>query len=204
MMKKIFDMDGPVMGFLDGAGQLIVLSLLWILGCLPVITICTSNAALYHAVMRSVRQGEGSAVREFFTSYQENLFRGIALTLLLVGLPVGLEAVSIFVMNSVVPYGVIFVCMILDFFVLVYAGPVLSRSHRGIGDILKLSFAMSLQYAHYTFLFLVGSAVLLVLTWQVLPMAMALIIPGLWTFGVTFLMERVLGKYLPPDTDRDD
>lgn len=204
MMKKIFDMDGPVMAFLDAAGQLIVLSFLWILGCIPIITICTSNAALYRAVMRSVRQGQGGAVREFYTSYQENLFRGIALTLLLVGLPVGLEAVSIFVMNSVIPYGMVFVCMILDFFVLTYAGPVLSRCHCGIGDTLKLSFVMSLQYAHYTLLFLVGSAVLLVLTWQVLPMAMALIIPGLWTFGVTFLMEKVLGKYLPPDTDRDD
>lgn len=204
MIKKIFDMDGPVMGFLDGAGQLIVLSLLWILGCVPVITICTSNAALYRAVMRAVRMGEGSAVREFCKSYQENLFSGIVLSLLLVGLPVGLEAVSIFVMNSVVPYGMIFVCMILDFFVLIYAGPVLSRSHSGIGGTLKLSFVMSLQYAHYTFIFLVGSAVLMVLMWQVLPMAMMLIIPGLWTFGVTFLMERVLGKYLPPDTDRDD
>lgn len=204
MMKKIFDMDGPVMGFLDGAGQLIVLSLLWILGCLPVITICTSNAALYRAVMRSVRQGQGSAVREFCKAYQENLLHGIVLSVLLVGIPVGLEAVSIFVLNSVIPYGVVFVCMILDFFVLIYAGPVLSRSHRGIGDILKLSFAMSLQYAHYTLLFLVGTAVLLVLTLLVLPMAMMLIIPGLWTFGVTFLMERVLGKYLPPDTDRDD
>lgn len=202
-MKKLLDVEGPVFGFLEKTGQLIVLSVLWLLGCLPGITLCTSCAALYHAVTRTVRGGQGTAVKTFAQSYRENLLPGMGLSLILVGALAGLEGISCFLLGSVMPTGVICVLMILDLFVLLYTGPVLDRFGLGIGKTLKLSFVLSLQYAHYTFVFLIGTLVLTVLQVYIFPMAGILLLPGVWCLAVSFLMEKALGRYTRTDDELD-
>ncbi|MGM9603441.1 MAG: DUF624 domain-containing protein [Faecousia sp.] len=199
MIRKRLNVDGPFLGFLGKCGQLIALSVLWLLGCIPVFTICTSCAALYHAVTRSVRGGEGSPVKEFYKCFRANLLNGAALSAILVGALVGLEAVSVFLMNSLIPAGVICVLMILDLFLLLYAGPVTARFQLGILETLKLSFVLSLQYAHYTFVFLIGTLALVVLQVFVLPMATVLFLPGVWCLVISLLMEKALNHYTPVD-----
>lgn len=194
-MKKLLDVEGPVFGFLEKSGQLIVLSVLWILGSLPVVTLCPACAALYHAVTCSVRGGQGDAVKEFGRSFRQNLVSGILLSILLIGALAVLEGISVFLLNSVVPTGVICVLMILDLFLMIYAGPVHSRFHSGILETLKLSFVLSLQYAHYTFLFLIGTLALVVLQVFVLPMAAVLFLPSVWCLVISLLMEKALERY---------
>ena len=194
MMKKLLDVEGPVFGFLEKCGQLIVLSVLWLLGCLPVITLCSSCGALYRGVTLSVRGGQGSTVKEFWKGFRENLLTGIALSLILLGALAALEGISIYLFGSVMPTGVICVLMILDLFLLVYTGPVMDRFRLGVVETIKLSFVLSLQYAHYTFVFLIGTLALAVLQVYILPMATILFLPGLWCFVCSFLMEKALNR----------
>ena len=203
-MKKLLDVEGPVFGFLEKTGQLIVLSVLWLLGCVPVVTLCASCGALYHTVTRSVRGGQGTAVKEFGRSFRENLIPGILLSLILVGALGVLEGISVHLLHSVIPTGVICVLMILDLFLLLYAGPVRARFHLGVLETLKLSFVMSLQYAHYTFVFLMGTLALVVLQAYVLPMAAVLFLPGAWCLVISFLMEKALNRYAPEDAGLEE
>ena len=46
-MRSIFDMDSPVMQAMNKLGSMIWISLLWLLCCLPAVTIGASTAALY-------------------------------------------------------------------------------------------------------------------------------------------------------------
>lgn len=202
MMKKLFDVEGPVFGFLDKFGQLILLSLCWLIGCLPVVTIVGANAALYYGVCKSIRFGQGSPVREFWRSYRQNFFRGMGVTVLLLG--TGALLVLGFVRISAAPGGFFAVGMILIGCMLCYAGPVLSRFRFGVGKAIKLSLVVSLQFAHYTLLFLVGTGLLLVGTVYVLPMAFALILPGVWCLLVTYPMEKVLRTYMPAKADKNN
>ena len=117
MMEKIWNPEGPVMGFLEKCGQLIVLSVLWLLGCLPIVTVCTSNAALYYAVMKSVRRGQGSAVREFWRSYRMNLLGGSVLTILFAAAAAALMALSYQLSGGMYPVGVAGIGWILILFV---------------------------------------------------------------------------------------
>ena len=204
MNKKRLDMDGPFLGFLVKFGQLIVLSALWLLGCIPVFTICTSCAALYHAVILSVRGGQGSPIKEFRKCYRAGLLDGAVLSLILVGALVGLEAVSVYLMHSLIPTGVICVLMILDIFLLIYVGPIMARFHLGVKETLKLSFVLSLQYAHYTLVFLIGTLALIALQVFVLPAATVLFLPGVWCLVISFLMEKALNHYAPVDDDLAD
>lgn len=201
MIRKLLDVDGPFLAFLEKFGQLIVLSVLWLLGCIPVLTLCTSCAALYHAVTQSVRGGRGSPVKEFWKSFRDNLITGVILSLILIGVLAGLEAVSVYLMHSLIPTGVICVLMILDIFLLFYVGPIVTRFHLGVVETLKLSFVLSLHYAHYTFVFFFGTLILVLLQAFVLPMAMALFLPGVWCLVISFLMEKALNHYSPVDDD---
>lgn len=204
MMRKLLDVDGPFLGVLEKIGQLIVLSVLWLLGCIPVLTTCTSCAALYHGVTFTVRGGEGSLVKEFWKSFRANLPSGAVLSLILVGALGGLEAVSVYLMHSLIPTGVICVLMILDLFLLLYVGPVMAKFRLGILETLKLSFVLSLQYAHYTFVFLIGTLVLAAVQVFVLPMATVLILPGAWCLVISFLMEKALNRYAPAKDGLDE
>lgn len=206
MMKKLWSMDGPVWNFLEKCGQLIVLSALWLLCCLPVVTFCSSCGALYQAVTLSVRGGQGNGATVFFRSFRENLLRGGGLSVILIGILVLLEGMSIYLMHSVFPSGVVCVLMILDLFALLYAGPVSARFRLGILQTLKLSFVLSLQFAHYTFVFLFGSLCLAALQIFVFPMAVILILPGVWCLGISFLMEKALNRYAGErdETDEDE
>lgn len=201
MIRKLLDVDGPFLGFLEKFGQLIVLSVLWLLGCIPVLTLCTSCAALYHTVTQSVRGGQGSPVKEFWESFRANLISGVILSLILIGVLAGLEAVSVYLMHSLIPTGVICVLMILDIFLLFYVGPIVARFHLDVVETLKISFVLSLHYAHYTFLFFLGTLILVLLQVFILPMATALFLPGVWCLVISFLMEKALNHYTPVDDD---
>lgn len=204
MKEKLFDTEGPLFGFLDKTGQMIVLSFLWLIGCIPIVTISTSNAALYYAAVKSIRRGQGSAIKEFFKSFRENLLAGVCLTVL-IGIALAmLEGLSYVLTGSLFPTGGSLAGMILICFAMCYTGPVMSRFRIGLIRIIKLSFLMSLQYAHYTLLFLVGTGVLIFLQMFFLPMGMIFILPGFWSWLSSFMMEKVLRRYMPPKADDDN
>lgn len=202
MIKEILNVEGPVIGFLDKIGQLIVLSVLWLLGCVPVITVGTSTAALYYAVIKSVRRGHGSAVREFFRSYRANLGRGICVTATAGVLAAGL--VILRGQGSGILSGIALTGMILLGSTAVYLGPVLSRFRISFGAVWKLAFVMSFQFAHYSLLLLAGTVALILLQFWVIPIAAVLILPGAWCFLSTFVMEKVLRSYMPEKAENDD
>ena len=67
----------------------------------------------------------------------------------------------------------------------------------GIGDTLRFSFVLSLQYAHYTLLLLLGTVTLTLLQIFVFPMALVLVLPGVWCWCSSFLLEKAMSRYSP-------
>ncbi|MBR4548443.1 MAG: YesL family protein [Oscillospiraceae bacterium] len=81
-MRKIFDMDNPVMRALSAAADLIVLNFLALLCSLPLVTLGASWAALSETTLRLVRAEEGALWKDFFRAFRANLKKGIPLGLL--------------------------------------------------------------------------------------------------------------------------
>ena len=82
MLESLFDPENAFMCFVNKIIDLVVLSILWVLGCIPVVTIGVSTAALYYAVTKSVRCQRGHAAKEFWRAYKSNLKRGIVFELI--------------------------------------------------------------------------------------------------------------------------
>ena len=81
-MRGIFNHDGPFFGIMEKVADLILLNLVWLLCCLPVITIGTSTVALYHVVWKLNAGESGPIVRTFFTVFRREWKQGTVLTFL--------------------------------------------------------------------------------------------------------------------------
>lgn len=194
-MRGLLSFEGPVIQFFHKTGEVILATMLFLLFCLPVITIGSSITSLYYAVIKSVRRERGYVTSEFMRSLKRTLGKGIILT---VGIIVwfGLLALGRMQAGShmILAYDVL---IILSIVVSVYIFPVLSRFEMKLTGIVKLSFVMSIRYFYYTILIIAGTAVLVWLQYYYLPMPCIFVLPGAWCYVVTFMMERALLAYMP-------
>jgi hypothetical protein len=58
-MNDFFDLDAPLFRFLTRVADMVILSLLWLIGSLPLFTLGISSTALYYAVNKSLIEDRG-------------------------------------------------------------------------------------------------------------------------------------------------
>lgn len=83
-MKNLFSLDSPVFRFLTKLGTLIMLSLCWLVCCIPLVTIGAATAALLRSCF-DLREDKGGIYRTFFKAFVSNLKLGTAVFLILGG-----------------------------------------------------------------------------------------------------------------------
>ena len=69
---KFWAIDSPVMRVLGRLGDIIILNMIFVAGCIPVITIGTSLSALYTVAMKMARGEDPSVWKEFWKAYKRN------------------------------------------------------------------------------------------------------------------------------------
>lgn len=74
-MNKLFGMDSPLMGALMKIGDLLCLSVLWLVLSLPIVTIGASSSALYAAVYHCLRRSKPGLWKHFWNAFRENFKR---------------------------------------------------------------------------------------------------------------------------------
>ena len=74
-MNRLFGMDSPLMTALMKIGDLLCLSVLWLVFSLPIFTIGASSTALYAAVFYCLRRNEAGVWKHFWKAFRENFKR---------------------------------------------------------------------------------------------------------------------------------
>lgn len=69
---KFWAIDSPVMRVLGRLGDIIILNMIFVAGCIPVLTIGTSLSALYTVAMKMTRGEDPSVWKEFWKAYKRN------------------------------------------------------------------------------------------------------------------------------------
>lgn len=201
-MEEWFGPEGKFMTLLDKAGQLILLNLFWLLGCILVVPAGGASVALYYAVIKSVRRGEGDSLQEFFLCFKANFLRGLGAELILAA-AAALTYLDLWVLQPGLLKNAVIVVSVVMAFVAMYIFPILSRFRMGIVSAFAMAFTMSIRYIHITLLLLLGTAALVALQIYILPIYTVLVIPSFWCFGTTYLMEKALRHYMPPKEESD-
>lgn len=74
-MNRLFGIDSPLMGALMKIGDLLCLSVLWLVFSLPIFTIGASSAALYAAVYHCLRRNEAGVWKHFWNAFRDDFKR---------------------------------------------------------------------------------------------------------------------------------
>lgn len=202
-MKGFFRAEGPFFSVASRIADMAVLSVMWIAGCIPLVTILTSTASLYQATVKCIRYDRGSAWREFLDAYQKNLKQGIVLTLLYgaAGALLGYGDFWIVYISQdrsgamFIPAFALFMLTIFWLVHVLWLVPVFSRFSNTLGNILRLNFVVSVRHMLKGMLLLAlfGAAVVCVRA----SLPFVLIFPSLLMLSGSYISEPVLHRYMP-------
>ncbi|MBQ7706327.1 MAG: YesL family protein [Lachnospiraceae bacterium] len=82
MSSEGFNYDNMFIRLLNRLGDVFILSIVFTLCCVPIVTIGPALTALYYTAMKGITVGEGYVAKYFFKSFKENLKQGIAIFLI--------------------------------------------------------------------------------------------------------------------------
>ena len=80
---NLLNEDNVVHVFLNKLGDIVIANLLFILCCIPVITIGPSLTALYHCMMRTVKGNNNGTTKTFFRAFKESFKQSLIIWLLI-------------------------------------------------------------------------------------------------------------------------
>ena len=201
-MNNIFNPDNALFTFLGKIFDVILLSVVFIIICIPVITIGPACTALYYATVKVIRRERGYLFREFFKSFKLNFKRaasvGVILTVAAIILTVDLITTWYSLGNGIggnILFGVYISISVLILGFFIYVFPVLSRFELTIKQLIKTVFVISIRHFPTTIIMIILTVAAFIGVY-IIPL-LVIIIPGVLTFLNSLLMEGILKKYMP-------
>ena len=202
MFHNFFNAENPIFRFTSRVLDILVLSALWVICSLPVVTIGPASAALYYSCVKCLRYKEPHPYGSFFSAFRQNLATGAAATVMVLLAALALAAVYAFLESMMIPdvFRVMYlVLMLVPMSVVTCAFPLLSRFTCTVGALLSNS--LRLTFRHLPRVVAAGAltvtaVVLTVLFWYY---GVMLLTPALCALLSTFLLEPVFRKYTPEE-----
>ncbi len=100
-MGRLFSYDSPIMQSINKIVDCVILSFLWLIFSIPIVTIGASSTALYYTVNKVIRHNRSHVWREFWGSFKSNFKQATIIWLILIVLYYLLGVDCIFVYNLV-------------------------------------------------------------------------------------------------------
>lgn len=83
-MKDFFNIDSPFMQLLSRVGDLIIVNVLYLICCVPIVTIGAATAALHKVAQDIVHDTDNGIFKTFLRAFRENFRQSTALWLMMV------------------------------------------------------------------------------------------------------------------------
>ncbi len=202
-MGGIFSVDGKFFTVTSKIVDMVVITLLWIVGCIPIVTIVTSTATMYHTTVKCIRYDRSKAYQEFIDTYKKNLKQGIQLTILygIFGAVIGFLDYQIFVMSQsrtstvfILAVGMLIIT-ILYLLNILWIVPVFSRFSNTFGKIVQLNYVIATRYFIRSIpMFLIIIAAVIVMLASI---PLVIIFPSLVMLLNSYFSEPGLHRYMP-------
>ena len=206
-MKALFGYDGPVINFLSKVGDCVLLSLLWILFSLPVITLGAATTGLYHAVRKILREDQNGIFAHFWEAFRDNFRQCAVITLVLLltfGI-LGMSAYSAWLLYEAGQVGAILPVLLGIILALavtwaLYLFPCVDRFRSTTRRILSACAQVAGINIFWSLALLLLFCLSVALT-VMLPVGLA-VMPAAGMFGSSIILEHVFKKYM--ETDDED
>ena len=194
----------PLFSLLNQLGQLILLSILWTICSLPVITIGASTAALYYTVVKVLRRNQDSLFAAFFREFRSNFLQSLNINMVFLcyfgilayfaiprlsaaqsGADIGFYALVGLAILGALPLSLVY--------------PTISRFYHKGGSLVRFLLMVIGKHPHIVLgcTLLLAAGILLVLS----NPAALLFVPGVVCYVQSLLLEPVFRKYSAADSD---
>lgn len=195
----IFRYDGPLVRALTRAANMMIVSVLYLLSCLPMITLLPASAALYTVTVEVIRHSGEGVVKAYFKAFKEELKPGIVLSLLTIASACLLIVCLHFGYQMAHHWWGLVYFSIGMLLALLWAGmalhgpAVLARFAVDLGNRLRLMLYFPMKHPFKTLLLLLLLA-LIVFFCDFFPLFI-LIAPGLFTDFACAAMEPAIARF---------
>ena len=204
MFRNLLRPDSGLMVTMTQLTDAIFLSLFWILGCLPVVTIGASCAALYDAAYRGFRQGEKHSWQRFWRVFRDNWKAGIVPTVLFLILLGLLVKGLVLVWNGAVLGRISWMLFsaagflgVLALGILSLLFPLLSRFENTLGMLLKNTVLLGIAYLPRTLaLGIVNGVAIFLCARFVFPL---FFLPALAALISSLFVEPIFKPFMPEE-----
>lgn len=206
MARGIFHPDSALMITVNQITDCIFLSLFWLLGCIPVVTIGGSLAALYDSVYHGFRKGDKHTWQRFLYTFRNNWKAGLAPTVAFLAAVSALGRALIALWNSAVAGSISWMVFsgaaftgVVILGVLSIMFPMLSRFENSFSGLLKNTFCLAMVNLPRTLgLGLLNAVTVFLCTFYVLPL---FFLPALAALIGTLFIEPMFKPYMPSEED---
>lgn len=188
-------------------GDCILLSLLWIVASLPLVTIGASTTALYYSVIKVLREESGGVWKSFWHSFRVNFKQstliGVPILLACVFWAMTLEAMAVADQSGEPLYTVAMVLLGFAVMWLHYIFSYLARFTDKTRVVLRNSFLICIMNFPRSLLLLVVFVLLVIVMFMAMPGTLMLmfLIPAAYLWLASLLLEGAYQKYMEPEEE---
>lgn len=212
---KLFDLNSPLMRGLAKVWDLIALNFLFMLCCLPVVTIGASVTALFSVELKLVRNEEGSIVKAFFQAFASNFKKSTAVHLLFLIIAFILLADFLFVFYSVADQGPVTYLLLgaSGFLALItamtmqYIYPLLAMFENSVSHTIQTALVLSVRHLPITLALMVLSfapvLIMLIPNENVIGFAYLMLLIGFSSLALlqSYFLRKVFDQNTPQTGD---
>lgn len=205
-MKALFGYDGVLINFFGKIADCVILSLLWLVCSLPVITMGAATTAMYHTVYKSMRQGYGGIWANFWEGFRDNFKQSTLIWLILLVLYgiLGASAWSAYLLLEAQIVGIMPLILVALVTAVVtmwtqYLLPSVARFNGETKQILKACAAVALLNLFWSIALLAVLVAVVVLICME-PLSL-LVLPGVGMYVSSLILEHYLPKYAEPEEE---
>ncbi|MCR5001134.1 MAG: DUF624 domain-containing protein [Lachnospiraceae bacterium] len=216
-MGKIFSLDSPFVQFMNKVADIMWLNILFVICCIPVITIGASITAMYYVTLKMVRNEEAYITKSFFKSFRLNFKQATAIWLILLAAG-GLLAIDYAIMSgrmgveigngtvATVMQVLLITVSVFYIFTATFVFPVLSKFYNSIKNTVKNAFIMSIRHFPVTLACIAVMIVvaLLIIYVPIMLMLSIFLLFSLAAYANSFMFVRVFDSYIPAEEGKDE
>ena len=204
-MRDFFGLDGPFNRYGGMVADMIILSLMWLLFSIPLITIGASTTAMFYVSTRRIANREGYITRDFWESFKANIKRAtiIWIIMLAMGWLIWFNISNIDAVGGIgfIVFPIQFVILAEILIMSVYIFPITARFDMSLKQSLKSSFYMANRHL-LTSLSCVVLLAAAVLSFFLMPPLALFLAPGIYAWLSSLMIMRIFKRYRP-EMDRD-
>ncbi len=201
-----FRYDNPIGQLLIKFCNIVFLTILWYIFCLPVVTMGAATAAFYYTVQKNIKNDRGYVLTDYWSSFKENFKQGTVITVLLLAVEFVFLSDYAILKNFQTAgyrfgnaYVAIVIIMVVLFIYALWTCIYISRFSNTLKNVMKNSFILMFRHLGCT-LYIAFMIVFAYFASVTIPIT-AFVMPAVAAWLISFPVESVFRRYLPKEED---